>query len=326
VSRLKPLWTASRLNEAFGVAGNFVVFTPDGEIDISRGESDPLPERRGQGFALISTMVPLAEFVRGLLRLPPLLALLSIDPEPWCCIRTTTGSVNSVGPFLDYPSPLWEWLVRAARTDRVRILQLPFAWHAKDPPFDERRIPLPQLEHEHRPAVPTWLRTTLDDFDLSRIDPNATSADDVVAVSAGLMEMHDFAAQSHELAQSVEGRGQHRAGDYWHAIHHRREPDPSNAKYWFRKVGSHPIHRTLAGAVDTLIPVFNRDPVMDQALKTLTGKGDWDPFAFVDFCQRVTESQDANLAWIARKLQFLEMLLLLASTYEDATTLGPQAG
>jgi hypothetical protein len=137
------------------------------------------------------------------------------------------------------------------------------------------------------------------------------------------MEMHDCGEQSHELAQSVEGRGRHRAGDYCHAIHHRREPDPANAKYWLQKVGTHPIHEALATASQTLLSVStisDRETNSDKALRGLTARGVWDAFAFVDLCARAATEGNSELAWAARKLQFLEMTLLLESAQEDATT------
>jgi len=48
--------------------------------------------------------------------------------------------------------------------------------------------------------------------------------------------------RSHAISQD-ESSG---TGSYWHGIMHRREGDYSNAGYWFRRVGSHPVLDQLA--------------------------------------------------------------------------------
>ncbi len=61
-------------------------------------------------------------------------------------------------------------------------------------------------------------------------------------VKAGLFLWNDDFEQSHAYAQSA-----HNAeGSYWHAILHRREPDYSNAQYWYSRVGSHPVFHKMA--------------------------------------------------------------------------------
>src|SRR5688572_7487973 len=80
-----------------------------------------------------------------------------------------------------------------------------------------------------------------------------------MACIAGLWLLHDFLDESHTISQDLDNP----TGSYWHGIMHRREPDPANAKYWFRHVGNHPVF-------DILSSEFGKR---------------WDPFAFIDRCE-----------------------------------------
>ena len=73
-----------------------------------------------------------------------------------------------------------------------------------------------------------------------------------IAVAAGLHLFYDDLDGSHSLSQTVEGRGKNHNGDYWHAIMHRREPDYDNAKYWFRRVGAHPVMTELPAVLERI--------------------------------------------------------------------------
>jgi hypothetical protein len=331
MSRLNPLWTAGRLNEALGEADEsvFLQLSPDGQIyrrPCPKGEAIRLPGPKDPTCRVLVTQLAVVpdELNKAFRRLPAQLVLLSIDPEPWCRAFVGPGALARVGPFLDFSKPLWEWLVRAAGGGSVYITSDFPAWQL-DPScrvtersFDSQSMPLPELTHARCLAPPSWLWKTLDDFDLSRVLRDVRSTEDATAVLAGLMELQGLGEESHELAQSVEGRGRNRAGDYWHAIHHRREPDPDNAKYWFRKVGQHPIHEALVRAAGPLTAKLEKSEAGRS--KALFGGGKWDSLAFVDLCQLATRSPSPELILAAKKLQFLEMILLLASTCEDATT------
>jgi hypothetical protein len=148
------------------------------------------------------------------------------------------------------------------------------------------------------------------------------SADDVTALRAGLFQLHDALDLSHACSQSIEGRGRHRAGDYWHAIMHRREPDYGNARYWCRHVGAHPIHAELAWRAAALCSAAVDAGAGWRA--RLKVPGGWDSAGFVDLCERAATEEDGPLGQVGRGLQWTEMLLLLRSTCKDA--FGPQSG
>ncbi|HXG09985.1 MAG TPA: hypothetical protein VNK04_09365 [Gemmataceae bacterium] len=88
------------------------------------------------------------------------------------------------------------------------------------------------------------------------------------ACHAGLWLYHDFLDESHIISQGIPTT----TGSYWHGIMHRREPDPSNAAYWFRRVGDHPIFEALAGEA--------------RALGLRLHSDHWDPFEFIDLCEK----------------------------------------
>jgi hypothetical protein len=94
------------------------------------------------------------------------------------------------------------------------------------------------------------------------------------ACRAGLWLYHNFLDESHKISQELHTP----TGSYWHALMHRREPDFSNAAYWFRRVGSHPVYEALCRDAAELAATA------PPAAAFLNTQSTWDPFAFVDLC------------------------------------------
>lgn len=64
-----------------------------------------------------------------------------------------------------------------------------------------------------------------------------------IACLSGLWLLAGDLQRSHTHSQSLSTP----EGSFWHGIMHRREGDFMNAKYWFRRVGNHPVIDRLAG-------------------------------------------------------------------------------
>jgi hypothetical protein len=106
------------------------------------------------------------------------------------------------------------------------------------------------------------VRSALEALTLERAFSHAKIADgDMARCSlAGMWLLHDFLDESHTISQGIATT----TASYWHGIMHRREGDFSNAKYWFDRVGDHPVFAQLVA----------------------TGWSAWEPNRFVDECQR----------------------------------------
>lgn len=127
------------------------------------------------------------------------------------------------------------------------------------------------------------------------------------ACLAGLWLYHDFLDESHAISQDLATP----VGSYWHALMHRREPDFWNSKYWFRRVGTHPVFEPLRTAAARLAA----DATGPAAF--LARQASWEPLAFVDLCE-ASSDEAAPFHELCRRVQHAEWELLFAHCYERA--------
>lgn len=135
------------------------------------------------------------------------------------------------------------------------------------------------------------------------------------ACLAGLWLLHNFLDESHTISQEIGSQ----TGSFWHGIMHRREPDPSNAKYWFRKVGEHPIFAPLQESAAQLAGEKRQEPDWDDAASFLVTQAEWDPFAWIDLCEQARVGQNGCKA-LCLEVQQLEWQLLFEFCFRQATS------
>ncbi|MBG85558.1 MAG: hypothetical protein CMO80_01495 [Verrucomicrobiales bacterium] len=122
-------------------------------------------------------------------------------------------------------------------------------------------------------------------------------------ISSLVMLWHDHLDASHSISQSEYNPD----GSLVHAIMHRREPDYSNAKYWWRSTGDHVCFPDLAEAVAPLVE--GESELADQIL----GGGYWDAFGFTDAVSRgIREPEDSERHQLLKQIQRSETDVVLA--------------
>lgn len=300
---------AEILNEIAGADTPMLILSRDDPAPWAEGVSMPLSWSRSPGaISLIEPRLADDESMLPITRPWPVpLCLLVVPPAAWGAIVVSAGEPCRLAKGQETAS-LWDWML-SARQAGAPLLRAQGA---------EEHILHTLGDLPRRQLTPTspWRFSSIHREEIGNLGgcDFQHGKPDVVALKAGLFLWHDALGESHALSQSIEGMGRHRSGDYWHAIMHRREPDYGNSKYWFRRVGSHPIFPELGRLAGPLISQAAPD-WRDRLLRN-----GWDPFAFVDFCEAIATRKQPRWEAAAEKIQELEMLLLLDSTYRDAAT------
>jgi hypothetical protein len=103
--------------------------------------------------------------------------------------------------------------------------------------------------------------------------------------------------EAHRLLEKCETA----EGELWHAILHRQEPDSGNAAYWFRQADP---HRTFSSLAQAAVTILHR--IREAEFRI----GHWDPFAFIEFCDRARKQPGSAQVEAAVEIQRAEWQIL----------------
>ncbi len=153
------------------------------------------------------------------------------------------------------------------------------------------------------------LRIELRKCTIESIFPEQVIRDEDMARTclAALWLYQDFLTEFHHLIQLV----QTNTASFWHAIMHRREQDYWNSKFWFRSAGQHPIFPALQQKALEL----SRKGAGDPTAIFIRKQYEWDPFVFVDLCER-NQGTQSSAELLCRQIQTAEWEILFDFCYD----------
>ena len=159
---------------------------------------------------------------------------------------------------------------------------------------------LPPLGPGPRPGVQGTpeLMLKVNDF----LEARNLSGSTAQALRAAALLWHDHLDESHRISQTLHDAN----GSFLHGIMHRREPDYSNAKYWFRQTGPHPAYAEISRRAAELLKGPSNAPLAALVLPN----GRWNPAGFVDACEKAPPLGSAPRA-ILEQIQAIEFEALL---------------
>lgn len=129
------------------------------------------------------------------------------------------------------------------------------------------------------------------------------------ACFAGIWLLFNYLEESHTISQSIEAP----TGSFWHGIMHRREGDFFNSKYWFERVGEHPVFPQLKKIAGELAFAVESHPTVSFLNKQTR----WNPFDFVDLVEaRLANKSPHEL--LCKRIQQCEWELLFDFCYKKA--------
>ena len=120
-------------------------------------------------------------------------------------------------------------------------------------------------------------------------------------VRAGAFWLYGFLDEAHRLTQQDSSP----EGSYWHALVHRSEGDFSNALYWFRRAGAHPVQARLRAGVQEAMQERR-----SGGWQILLEDQRWEPARLVELCERSSRGEAAYPA-VLREVVRMEYNLLM---------------